>query len=181
MVNGLWASLTTVRILSHVLCIRTGLQCLSPCTCTHLISVVANGEKKLRYCQSKKILCVCVCTFVQIDSSATSRVDFELTETPVKSRGTRTNPPTPHPSAQRPSLNPLTRALEEREAEEELLLSQAPDAEPRKKGHEEEPPAPKTKVAVSMPVTTPTKASAGGASRGQKKAKKAKQPVDLGV
>jgi chromosome segregation ATPase len=58
------------------------------------------------------------------EPSSGVRVDFEVSETPAKpSKTPRTNPPTPHPSAQRgsrpPFAPPLARALEPEVGEEE--------------------------------------------------------------
>ncbi|CAI8028650.1 Kinectin [Geodia barretti] len=67
------------------------------------------------------------------EPSAGVRVDFEVSETPAKpSKTPRTNPPTPHPSAQRgsrpPFSTPLARALEPEVGEEEEEDEEADNA-----------------------------------------------------
>lgn len=99
----------------------------------------------------------------------------------MKSRGARINPPTPHPSAPRFSGgHPLAKALEE---EEEELLFKAPSVGPQKRAPDDDQPKPKPRAATqpAVAVAPPTKAATGGSSRSQKKPKKAKPTVDLGV
>lgn len=122
-----------------------------------------------------------VCHIVQPDVSSASRVDFEVPVTPVKNKVVRTNPPTPHPSATRPSLSPLAKALEDAEKEEEDLFVKQPSAEPKKRSVGDDRPKPKLKVATqSVDVVPPTKTASSSSPRQQKKAKKPKPAVDLG-
>lgn len=118
---------------------------------------------------------VCMLYIAQPDVSSASRVDFEVPVTPVKNKVVRTNPPTPHPSATRPSM---AKALALEEEEDDLFAKQL-SAEPKKRSAEDDRPKPKPKTTHSVDVAPPTKTASSSSPRQQKK-KKPKQPVDLG-
>lgn len=127
---------------------------------------------------------------IQTDTPSTSRVDFEFTDTPVKSnKGPRTNPPTPHPSAQRTSIPPLARALMDDEMSDEgEIEDEVPKIKSKKTGREEQQPKIKPKAMMSPPVTddvqpTKTATTSGSSTRssGPKKTKKPKPTTNQGI
>ena len=107
-------------------------------------------------------------------------MDFQVPETPEKSRTQRVTPPTPHPSTMRTTPDTLATALKrssEKQDKDDQLELNAPSNPPQ----EEEMPKPKPKsravTQVGTQAAAPTKAG-GTSSPRSKKPKKSKTSTE---